>query len=157
MYKYRIKVVSFSVWNATCCNDALKFMFSLLLYLQSITESIKCINYIWCNIQRISLLLCKTQYCIAMETLEMTCVNYTVLYCIVMYCIVLYCVCSICCFYSVCSVVQWQVSCPTVTWQNYGPTKWYKYVCMYEHSWFCICVSSRYASWHHCDLCIVAW
>jgi hypothetical protein len=33
--------------------------------------------------------------------------------------------------YSVCSVVQWQVSCPTVAWQNYGPTKWYKYVCMY--------------------------
>ena len=33
--------------------------------------------------------------------------------------------------YSVCSVVQWQVSCPTVAWQNYGPMKWYKYVCMY--------------------------
>jgi len=33
VYKYRIKVVSFSVWNATCCNDALKFMFCLLLYL----------------------------------------------------------------------------------------------------------------------------
>ena len=55
------------------------------MQLQSITESIKCINYIWCNIQRISLLLCKTQYCIAMDTLEMTCVDYTVLhYCIVM-------------------------------------------------------------------------
>jgi hypothetical protein len=58
-------------------------------------------------------------------------VDYTVLYCIVLCCIVLYCVCSICCFYSVCSVVQWQVSCPTVARQNYGPTKWYKYVCMY--------------------------
>ena len=48
-----------------------------------------------------------------------------------LHCIVLYCICSLCCFYSVCNVFHWQVSCPPVARQNYGPTKWYKYVCMY--------------------------
>jgi len=43
--------------------------------------------------------------------------------------IVLYCIDFICFICVQC--LSWQVSCPTVVWQNYGPTKWYMYVCIF--------------------------
>ena len=66
--------------------------------LQSLTESIKCINYIWCKIQRISLLLCKTILNCNGDLGNDMCG----LHCIVMYCIVLYCIVVLSCIAAHC-------------------------------------------------------
>jgi len=50
---------------------------------------------------------------------------------IVLYCFGLFCLCV---------VFFWQVSCPNVVWLNYGPMKWYMYVCMYVCTYVCMYV-----------------